>query len=214
MTMKTCLWLTSLTLMIGLVSLTAQDSKESAKKSDQATVAEKRKAKAASPKKPARSGHYLPPRERKLDELISKIRIAEEAGKKYEGKRPMTEKERERARERRMKVEGGANFREGISGAESEYALSVDPTGQNIVVGYNLFATDPNGLSGVGRCGLRRRAMLGWPIFGWDSHRRGVRLPKRSSGCWACTGIATRISRSSISTSSFASVTTTFWGTR
>src|SRR5262249_22951975 len=62
-----------------------------------------------------------------------------------------TEAERERAKNRRLKVEGGgANFRDGVSGAESEYALAVDPTGQNIVIGYNLFAVDPSGVSGIG----------------------------------------------------------------
>ena len=147
MTIKTCLWLTSLSLTLGLVSLAAQDP---AKKSDEPTVFDRKKAKAASPKKPARGGHYVAPRERKLDELISKIRTAEESGRKYEGRRPMTDADRERAKNRRMKVEGGANFRDGIAGAESEYALAVDPSGQNIVVGYNLFAADPNGLSGVG----------------------------------------------------------------
>ena len=147
--MKTCLWLTPLTLVIALFPLSAQDQIRD-RKSETPTVSPKKKTTESGSKVPARGGHYLAPRERKLDELITKLRTAEEAGQKYEGKRRMTEAERERAKGRRMKVEGGANFRDGISGAESEYALAVDPTGQNIVVGYNLFAVDPNGLSGIG----------------------------------------------------------------
>ena len=162
MKMKTCLWLAPLSLMTCLVTLTAQGlpkedvpkedapNKGTPKKSEKSPAPSRKQVKPSASKVPSRGGHYLPPRERKLDELITKIRTAEEAGQKYEGKRRMTEAERERAKNRRTKVEGGANFRDGVSGAESEYALAVDPTGQNIVVGYNLFAVDPNGLSGVG----------------------------------------------------------------
>jgi hypothetical protein len=141
--MRMNILLSVLALTATLIPLTAQEKKDPQESSKSAEIPKK-------PKEVHRAGHYIPPQERHLDELITKIRIAQEAGQKYEGKRPMTEAERERARGRRFKAEGGANFRDGIAGAESEYSIATDPTGKNIVVGYNLFADDPNGVSGQG----------------------------------------------------------------
>lgn len=151
--MKTPLLLRSATAILsaGALFLSAQEDttrKTQATATPTTATAQKKPAGKRKEGKPLkRGGHFLPPSERHLDELITRIRSAQESGQTYKGRRALTEAERER----RFKVEGGgANFRDGVAGAESEYAIAVDPTGQNVVVGYNLFAADPNGVSGMG----------------------------------------------------------------
>jgi len=192
MTKKTCLYLASFTVTIGLVSVLAQDSKDpkdasktkdADRKTAQPPVFKKKAKPTTSAKIPGRGGHYLPPRERRLDELITKIRAAEQNGQTYKGPHRMTGAEREKALSNRRvkKIEGGPDFRDGISGAESEYAIAVDPTGQNIVVGYNLFADDPNG---VAVWGSRIRMMVDRPLWMADScPRPATRSPPAENCC-------------------------------
>lgn len=96
-----------------------------------------------------RAGHFIPPRERKALESERKRRAGIEAQHER-----ILEAARAKARgagvTKSSSVKRDVDFPGGVSGGQAEFAIAVDSTGKNVVVGFNTFATDPLNLSGMG----------------------------------------------------------------